>query len=235
MARRTQLFTLPAATLAIAVSGVFGLQDIRAGQSAQSDATAPEAAPGIPLPEKGSVWILDSASDKPGLSRIYVNSGVPNLHRGKNFLRGSLFLDAIETVDLPSASAEIRIASHSPIIFVRTSTDQREEADSLAAGHTNVIQSHFLLLRMHVAGNARVLCGFKAPQIAGGVTLEEDEVDTLTEEIAGGFWQKITSKQPLPDGEYAIALMPDDKKNANTEAYDFGIGLQVKPVPAKKP
>jgi hypothetical protein len=227
------------AALAWAISGLGAAQSIGATQSAQlegqlSNASGPEAVPGMPLPPEGLVWILDSPADKPQLLRLYVNSGANNLHRGKNLLRSQVFANAVITVDLPMAAAKIRIASHSPVIFIRMTTDEQEEAESLRAGNVNVVQTRFVLLRLHPAGESRALLAISAPQIAGAAIVKEDVVDSTTEQIAGGPWRKIAPAQPLPDGEYAVALVPTSVKDVTditSEAYDFGVG----PAAASRP
>lgn len=235
MLRRSGLCILLTLALSCMALGLGAKRVSGAGQPSlgaaaiSEDSKVAEAAPGLPLPDNGLVWILDSASGKPKLSRLYVNSGEGNLHRAKNFLRGSFFLDAVSTVEVPMPAAKVRSIGHTPIIFFRLTTDEQEEKASLAAGNANVVQTHLVLLHVHPIGDVRVLFGFTAHQIAGAVKLKEDVVDTSTEEIAGSAWRKITPTQPLPDGEYAVALMPDSVKDANSEVYDFGIGQRPSP------
>ena len=34
--------------------------------------------------------------------------------------------------------------------------------------------------------------------------------------------------QALPDGEFAVARLPDDKKRFESNIYDFGVGITAK-------
>lgn len=179
------------------------------------------------LPAEGLVWILDSPSDKPQLVRLYLNSGANNQHRGKNFLRAQVFANARMTVDLPMPAAKTRIANHSPVIFIRMTTEEQEEAETSRAGNASVLQRRFVLLRAHPAGQSRQLLALSVVQFTEEMTAKEDIVDSTTEQIAGGLWRRITPAQPLPDGEYAVALLPmsvKDVADITSEAYDFGVG-----------
>jgi hypothetical protein len=100
-----------------------------AASTSSLEAGPPELTPGIPQPSNGLVWILDAGGDKPGLSRLYISTGHPNLHRAKNFARAQFFADVVTTLDLAGSAATARIASHTPLIFVRKSVDQQEKED----------------------------------------------------------------------------------------------------------
>src|ERR1035438_2580139 len=52
-----------------------------------SDNASLEVAPGIPLPPKGIVWILDTGGGKPELVRVGLSNGNFNRHVGENIAR----------------------------------------------------------------------------------------------------------------------------------------------------
>jgi hypothetical protein len=107
-----------------------------------------------------------------------------------------------------------------------------EEEEDLQSAATGAVKLHYVLLRAHVVDGRRVIYGFSAAPFFGKFTRQKaDEVEVVSEEVATGQWLKITPKQPLPDGEYAINRMPDDKKLAETFVYDFGIDA----LPSKPP
>ena len=56
-----------------------------------SDAVPFEIAPGIPLPPKGIVWILDKAEEKQELVRVSLNKASFNRHVGENVARTQFF------------------------------------------------------------------------------------------------------------------------------------------------
>jgi hypothetical protein len=189
-----------------------------------------EVAPGIQLPSRGMVWILDVAQNKPELTRIYVNGASENMHRGGNFARAQVLMKQVVTLGLRGGAAKLRVDSRTPVVFVRKSTEEEEESDSQAAGNGNVPQAHYVLLHLPVVRDSRVVCDFSSAPIAGKPTRLQVTVEISMEQVANGQWWRISPRQPLPDGEYAIAFMPDDKTQSQTEVYDFGIGAPKLPT-----
>ena len=226
------------AVLLYAVAAVHAAQQKGRTQSPSSvaAATAPgpdsspvEIAPGIPLPPKGIVWILDKAEEKQELVRVSLNKASFNRHVGENVARTQFFLKAVATLELPEAAAKLRLSSRTPVIYVHKSVEEEEEVQSAATG---VVKGHYVLLRTRVVGGRRVIYGFSESPLFGKFNRQkEDEVEVISEEIAAGQWLKLTPKQPLPDGEYAVNKLPDDKKIGETFVYDFGIGA----LPAQPP
>jgi hypothetical protein len=184
-----------------------------ATSNAKFSAAGVEVAPGIPLPANGMVWILDQKENEPRLSRIRLNSAHINGHRAENFVRAQfLVLKMGSSVELLGMAAKARVDSHTPAIFVRKSEEAEEEAQS--AVNPTSVQEHYVLLHAQVADDHRVLCTFTAWQLG----------------------LKLTPKQPIPDGEYAVVHMPDSKKMFETNSYDFGVGpVSLKPVKSVKP
>jgi hypothetical protein len=123
----------------------------------------------------------------------------------------------------------VRISSHTPAIFIRKSELEEEELQS--AVDPKSAQSHYVLLRVRASDDRRQICSFSYWKFGGKRTRHEDDVEASVEEIAGGEWLKITPKQPLPDGEYAVMRMPDDKTQAGSQPYDFGVGPIPQPPP----
>jgi hypothetical protein len=215
--------------VAISASGQSGLPD------SASAGGAPEAAPGIPLPANGLVWILDPVATKPDLSRLYVHSGAENQHRGRNLAEGavfSFFSNVKITIDLPGPSAGTRTKSNTPVLFVRMTTDEQEAEDSRAAGSEPVGKYQLVLLGVERAGKNRVVFGFASS--SGGLSkpkMVASQVAILTQQI-GNEWRKITPQQPLANGEYAVTWENDAGTNATADVYDFGVGPAP---PAKNP
>ena len=198
--------------------------------SSTFDPATLQIAPGISLPPYGAVWILDGAETKPRLVRVPVTSAVANGHGGENLARNQvLVMKDLSSLDLLGAASGLRVTSRAPLIFIRQ-TDPVEAARRSPANPIGV-ESHYVLLRMRAQKDRRVLCTFSYWKFGGRHTRHEDDVEASSEEIAGGGWLKLTPKQPLPDGEYAVVRMPDDKTQAATEAYDFGVG----PLPSPNP
>jgi hypothetical protein len=195
-----------------------------AGAAAISSSDTPrfEVAPGIPLPAKGIVWILDTAENKPDLMRVYLNIAQVNGHRAGNVVRAQFFvLKMGATVELPGTAAKMRVNTHTPAIFVRKSEEEEEELQS--GSNTKSVQEHYALLRLRVADDRRVICTFSAWEFGLKASRHEDVVEVATEEVAAGQWLKIIPKQALSGGEYAVVHMPDNRKLYEPHVYDFGI------------
>ena len=146
--------------------------------------------------------------------------------------RAPFFSNVAVTVELPGTSANTRTDSRTPVLFVRKTTDEQEAEDSRSAGNEPVNQYRLVFLRLAVAGGKRVVFGFKVNPIAAKPKLVVEEVPTLTEQIAGGAWRKITPQQPLANGEYALGFINEDGTEAFAGVYDFGVGPAS---PVKKP
>jgi hypothetical protein len=228
--RAAEFFVLAILFAAMTISGLAQNEQIPrsapAAPPAASSAFDPSSlqiAPGISLPPYGAVWILDRTESKPRLVRVPVTSAVANKHGGGNLARDQvLVIKDVASLDLLGAASGLRVASRTPAIFIRQ-TDPAEGAMQSPA-NPNDLLSHYVLVRMRAQKNRRELCSFSYWKFGGRRTRHEDDVEVSSEEIAGGRWLKLTPKQPLPDGEYAVVRMPDDKTQAGTEAYDFGVG-----------
>jgi hypothetical protein len=169
------------------------------------------------------VWVLDEAASPQKIVRVYLNNALPNRHVGENIARAELWVvKEVSTLDLLGPAAKVRISSHTPAVFVRKSELEEEELQS--AANTASVQSHYVLLRLRALEDRREVCSFSYWKFGGKRTRHEEDVEAVTEEIAGGQWLKLTPKKPLPDGEYALVRMPDDKSQAGTVVYDFGVG-----------
>ena len=198
--------------------------------SSAFDPSTLQIAPGISLPPYGAVWLLDGAETNPRLIRIPVTSAVSNKHGGENLARNQvLVVKDVTSLDLLGAASGLRTAGRTPAIFIRQADPAEGATQSPAI--PNGLESHYVLLRMRVQTDRRVLCTFSYWKFGGRRTRREDDIEASSEEIAGGRWLKLTPKQPLLNGEYAVARMPDDKTQAGTEAYDFGVGPARPPNP----
>jgi len=192
-----------------------------------------EAEPGIPMPGKGMVWILDQGENGPELNHVYLNIVHVNGHTAENFVKAQfLVLPMGATFELPNPAAKLRVRSHTPVIFYRISTEEEEEVKSVqSTANTQGIAVHYVVLRVKVDGDRRIPYTYVSWQLGIKRARHEDDVDVSTEEVANEQWMKITPRQPLPDGEYAVVRMPDNRKYYESNAYDFGVGAAgVHPV-----
>ncbi len=201
-------------------------------QLSVSESSEFQIAPGLRFPDKGVVWVLDGAPEKPEAVRVFHNNAKLDRHTGANIVGGLLIgpLNKCKsTVVLPGVAAKVRVRSHSPVIFVRR-TAEEEEMESSANG--KAVPRHLALLKMRVDGGHRLVNTFST--WVGKTSRHEDLADVSTEEVAGGSWVKLIPRAPLPDGEYAVVQLPDDKKLFKSVIYDFGIGAAPQPLAKAK-
>jgi hypothetical protein len=199
----------------------------QASDGSSSVNTQLEVAPGTPLPAKGMVWILDRTENHPHLERIYLNDAHVNRHLAENVVRTQLLvLRMSSSIELSGTAAKLRVSSKTPAIFVHKSEEDEEESQSPV--HAKGFQSHYALLHLRVADDRRVVCTFTAWQLGLKSGRHEDVVEVSTEELAAGQWLKITPRQVLPEGEFVVTRLPDNKKLFESHVYDFGIGTTTK-------
>ena len=139
------------------------------------------------------------------------------------------------TAELVGGASKSRFNNRTPAIYVRKAAEdeEAEEEQSQSSPDAKLIQSHYVLLRLQVDDDRRVVYTFTAWQAGIKQGRHVDEVESATVEVENGAWVKITPKQPLEDGEYAVVRLPDDKKSYEPYVYDFGIGPPAPPIPRK--
>ncbi|HEY6374700.1 MAG TPA: hypothetical protein VIX90_04165, partial [Edaphobacter sp.] len=67
----------------------------------------------------------------------------------------------------------------------------------------------------------RIVSSFKI-SLLGGAQRQEDVVETTTQILPGGHWMKLTPRQSLSFGEYALMEVISDK-DVNLGVWDFGV------------
>jgi hypothetical protein len=81
--------------------------------------------------------------------------------------------------------------------------------------------SRYVIVRADVRTGSRVVASFKIG-LMGGVQQDEDVVETTMELLPGGHWMKLTPRQSLTFGEYALLEVLSDHE-VNLGVWDFGV------------
>jgi hypothetical protein len=81
--------------------------------------------------------------------------------------------------------------------------------------------SRYVVVRADVRTGVRVIASFRIG-ILGTGQRQEDVVETTTELLPGGHWLKITPKEPLDFGEFALMEVVSNKA-VNLGVWDFGV------------
>ena len=92
-------------------------------------------------------------------------------------------------------------------------------APSASAGGSAA--SRYVIVRADVRTDSRIIASFSLP-LLGTARHQEDVVETTTEPLPGGHWLKLTPRESLSFGEYALMEVVSDRE-VNLGVWDFGI------------
>ena len=206
-------------------------------EEADRAALTPQVAPDLHLPTEDSVLALDTYRGTPELVPLAQSDGDLNRNTAHNILRATInpVATAHQVVQLKGEAAAIQLHVTDPVLYLRIG-----DANPPPTGGTPLVvdthgasaqapkapaggspDSRYVIVRSDVRTGARVIASFKI-NLLGGVRRQEDVVETTTEVLPGNHWMKITPRQPLDFGEYALMEVISDKE-INLGVWDFGI------------
>lgn len=186
-------------------------------------ASAQEFAPGIPLPDHGTVWLLDSATDAHNLVQLKYVAAKLNSHRGANFGRQMAWPitnKVKQTVEIPGTAAAVRISSASaPVLLVRDIMHDDDAATPDAGPGWKPA-----IIHLKAEKGVRLVNTLSFTMITGHPSRETNSIDFSSESIKGTPWVRIVFTRPLEPGEYAFTWIPDATNGFASVVYDFGVG-----------
>ena len=193
------------------------------------EAKTPLVAPGLRLSEYSSVALLDTYQGQPQLVEIEQNGGEINSNRKSNILRAAInpLASAKQTIELPGPHAKVQAHATLPAIYINVqppdqgaATNQPQEAEQP--------WDRFKIVGAQVQSKEkkRVIGAIKIA-VYGKVTQQQNLIPTTAEKLTGG-WIKVTPKEPLQPGEYAVAEMLG-KEGMNLYVWDFGVNPAAPP------
>ena len=204
-------------------------------------ARTPDVSPGLRLPDQDGIWALDTFHDQPELVALTQNSGGVNRETSHNVLRSALNpLGGIQqSVQIPGAESKVKLHVNDPAFYVSIVGVDDNEADSSAVtvetGGTasvkeknpfNSSNSQYAIVRVrsNFKKDYRVVSGIKIG-VGGKVTQTEDVIPTAVQVLPGNRWIRLTAKEPLTIGDYALmeVLGPGE---VNLSVWDFRIDPQ---------
>jgi len=174
--------------------------------------SSPEVAPGVTLPTKGSVVVLDNVDGKAAAVTIHGSEIKSNSHAGGNFARSMVYAGPHTSVELEGITSSLALTSNMPVFFVRLPSEDPDTQRNRAT-----------LLRLRPTKDTRVVLDFSANVFGGSRKRHTDDVEIIKSDVDGGQWLKITPKKPLEPGEYGIAFLPKDQMLFADIVYDFTI------------
>ncbi len=192
------------------------------------EAKTPLVAPGLRLSEYGSVTLLDNYLGQPQLVELEQSGGDINSNKKNNILRAAInpLASAKQTIELPGSHAKVQSHAALPAIYVNV-----QPPDQGAA--TNQPQQpeqpwdRFKIVKAQVAKDNKRIVGAIKIAVYGKVSQEQNLIPTTAEQLTGG-WVKVTPKEPLAPGEYAVAEMLG-KEGMNLYVWDFGVNPSAPP------
>lgn len=208
-----------------------------AAERADQQARTPLVAPGLHLPDRDGIFILDNFQSIPELVHVDQSTGNVNRDQNHNVLRAAIgsFSGAKEPVRINGQAAHIRVHVDDPVLYVSLDTGNSEEVAPEDAMVVNTHgadatpnkdeysspESHYAIVRVDVHPGERVIGALRISH-AGDATQSADIIPTKVEILPGKHWMKLTPKESLPIGEYALMeiLQPGV---INLDVWDFGV------------
>jgi hypothetical protein len=206
-------------------------------EEADRAALTPEVAKDLRLPAQDSVLALDTFRGTPELVPLGQNDSDLNRNTGHNILRAVINpLSAPHQVaQLKGERSYVQLHVASPAFYIRIGN----EDDTPTGGTPLTVNTHgassaikadpssgssssrYVIVRADVRAGVRNIASFRIG-LLGGVQPQEDVVETASEVLPGGHWMKLTPRQPLDFGEYALMEVISDKV-VNLSVWDFGV------------
>ncbi len=207
-----------------------------AAERADQRARTPLVAPGLHLPDRDGIFVLDNFQSIPELVHLDQSSGNVNRDASHNVLRAAIasFSGAKEPVRIDGQAAKVRLHVDDPALYVSLDTGNEDVAPESAMmvnthGASSIPDkdeysspdSRYAIVRVDVKPGERVIGALRISR-AGNATQSEDIIPTKADILPGKHWMKLTPKEPLPIGEYALMeiLAPGV---INLDVWDFGV------------
>ena len=206
-------------------------------EEADRAALTPEVAKDLRLPEQHSTLALDTFRDTPELVPLAQTDSDLNRNTGHNLLKAAVnpLSAAHPIVTLKGEASPVQLHVKDPVLYIRIGDETVGNTAGAPLtvdthGATSRIQndpaggsatSRYVVVRADVRKGARVLDSFRIPLLGTGQR-QEDVVETTTQLLPGGHWLKITLKEPLDFGEFALMEVISDKA-VNLGVWDFGV------------
>ena len=182
-----------------------------------SPAQAPkpaEVAPGVSLPAGGdaTVLVLDQSASGPVLVHVKPHEVVSDAHAATNFLRAQIYSGPHRSFDVEGPHADTVVSSTKAVLFVRISGEDSE-----------IMRARVHLIWLETSKKRREITDFSSNIFGGQRARNMDEVPCDTEMVEGTNWLKVTPKDPLLPGEFAVAFLPKDVTQQPDIVYDFSV------------
>ena len=173
-----------------------------------------EIAPGITLPTggDGTVYALDTGPTGPVLLHIQPHEVVTASHAVTNFLRAQVYSGPHSSAEVDGPHAPTALSSTKAILYVR-----------IVGENAEIMRTWVHVLWLQPNKKRREVSDFSRNIFGGQHTRNVDDVPCEMEIVEGTDWLKITPKDPLLPGEFAVAFLPKDVNQYPEVVYDFSV------------
>jgi hypothetical protein len=211
-----------------------------AKEEAERAARMPEVAPRLHLPEEDSVLVLDTFEGAPELVPVGQQGSDLNRETAHAVLKGAInpASTAHRILTLNGATADVQLHVDEPVFYVRLGKDDEDDA----GGDALVVDTHgasgratpaggaegseYVIERLDARDDARLVDSFRIGMLDSGQK-QRDVVEMNAEVLPGGHWLKLTPKERLEFGEYALVEVLGAGA-VNLNVWDFGVHSAAK-------
>ncbi len=183
--------------------------------AAIAQGSAPEAAPGLRVPDGRRPYALDTFAGTSELVPIHSSAVQTNNHKGSN-VAGSLlagpFYKTKFTTELAGASARSVLHTLTPTFYVHVDPIDEGGGQSMVAG--------WAIVHAAVDKDRRLLSTVKFTQLSGNAKRNDTQVEVTVVTLPDG-WLSVTPKSPLTVGEYALLPVMRQDNMFSTSVFDF--------------
>ncbi|MGA8153512.1 MAG: hypothetical protein WB952_21350 [Terriglobales bacterium] len=189
------------------------------------EAKTPEVAPGLHLPEEGSVMLLDTFQNQSQLVELLQSGGELNRNRKENVLRAAInpIASSKQTIELDGLHAKVQAHATLPSIYVNLSSPGNANSGPEQPQQPQQAEQpwdRYHIVRMQLKKEKRIVGDLKISPI-GKVSQEQNLVPTTSRRLNGG-WVMVTPTKALEPGEYAVVELLGTE-GMNTFVWDFGV------------
>jgi len=208
-----------------------------AAERADLRSRTPQVAPGLNLPDESGIFVLDYYQGIPELVRLGQTVGMVSGGTSHSVLRAAIdsFHGSQEPVRINGQAAPVRLHVDVPALYVSLDTRAEEEVEPEAAlvvdthGASSTADkndysspdSRYAIVRVDVRPGERVIGAVRITR-AGEARQSEDIVPTTATILPGRHWMKLTPKEPLTIGDYALMEILGPGQ-VNLDVWDFGV------------
>src|SRR5215469_8358834 len=186
-----------------------------------AEASLPQVAPGLRIPEDQGVFLLDNFQGEPQLLEIQQNASDISAERKTNVLRNAVnpIAGLKQSIELDHSHAAMQAHVEVPSLYINVDTGpdlppQPQAAPKSDQSQQAAASDRYRILRLDVKR-----------QVSGKITQQQHEIKSTATHLSGG-WLKLTPTEALAPGEYAVVEMMG-KEGMNLYVWDFGVNAKA--------